>query len=93
MSSLWCKKGPAGNVDNCVYYSLPTGLVGLKNFNTYVYPRGKGADYDHLLDSHTETILNRDFAERPFAAFVPGEGIGARYVYFSQIQDNSYQLS
>ncbi len=46
------KKGPAGSIDNCVYYSLPTGLVVLKNINTYVYLRGKASDYDDLLDMH-----------------------------------------
>ena len=33
----------------CVECSFPTKLVELKNLKTYVYPRGKAEDYDHLL--------------------------------------------
>jgi hypothetical protein len=34
----------------CVKCSVPTNLVGLKNLNVYVYPRGKDGRYDHLHD-------------------------------------------
>jgi hypothetical protein len=35
---------------NCVNYLFPTSLARLKDLNRYVYPRGKTAEYDHLLD-------------------------------------------
>ena len=45
-------------MDNCINCSLPTNLVGLKNLNTHVHPRGKAADYDDLQEISSFSRFN-----------------------------------